>query len=222
MAMWQVYRGELVGKIYYGATSLDLEDRCGNMKTKPVFWLRGHKDLPRLKLEGVLGRRVSEDKALALEAALTAINWADSPEQVRGGPYCLGRLDGKLMLELRQLGKELISKKRLCHHEQVEIVVKVAQMLPRTGALNRHLRGECFKCGRKFQRCHCKNLRRSDDRPPSGNLKKRRPSGKSKSGSWKRRRWGLQATDDRYKQHKWGGDVVKNRQSDNSKQNAKR
>eukprot|EP00972_Heterocapsa_arctica_P085759 12637384-Heterocapsa_arctica.AAC.1 len=81
MALCQVYKCELVGTTYFGSTSLDLEDRCGNMKAKPVFWLLGHKDLPRLKLEGLLGRRVSQDKALALEAAYTALSWADRPKE---------------------------------------------------------------------------------------------------------------------------------------------
>ena len=83
---WDVYKAELPGKCYFGSTCLDLEDRCANMKDQPVSWLRGHKALAQLKLEGQLGRRVSQPKALALEAAYTALAWADKPNEVRGGP----------------------------------------------------------------------------------------------------------------------------------------
>ena len=208
--MWQVYKGELPEKTYFGITSLDIEDRCRNMKGKPVFWLRGHPDLQRLKLEELLGRRTSEDKALALEAAFTATHWADNPKKVRGGPYCLGRLDGKLTCELKKLAQELNASSRSCHRERIQIVIAVAQGLPRTGPLNRHLRGECFRCGVKFQHCLCRSSPHSGDRAPGGSTAKRRASGRSQSGSTKRKKKFKKArsANPDFRKLKWGPNVA--------------
>ena len=186
------------------------------MKEKPVHWLKGHKNLRGLKLTPMHLRRVSEKKALALEAAFTAVAWQAKPEEVRGGPYCLSRLDAKLKRELGLLAASLEGKSLL--QEKVLAVQEVAASLPRRGALNRHLRGECFRCGGKFAKCSCRVPRvgfHVDEEPP------KRRSGKSLSGSKKRKRWGWPASDPRAVEHKWGSDVEANRAADNRKQNAR-
>jgi hypothetical protein len=82
-ASCMLYKGKLSGKVYIGCTKLPLQERLQNMKTKPVSWLRGHKDLQKLRLTHLCDRRVPEAKALALEAAFTAEQWQGNPG---GGP----------------------------------------------------------------------------------------------------------------------------------------
>ena len=216
MAEHLVYKGKLAGKVYFGCTRLPLQTRLRAMKEKPVHWLKGHENLRSLQLKPMHLRRVPEENALALEAAFTAEAWQTQPEEVRGGPYCLSRLDAKLKRELRLLAASLEGKSLL--HEKVCAVQQVASSLPRRGALNRHLRGECFKCGGKFGNCSCRVPRVGfyvHEEPP------KRRSGKSESGSKKRKRWGWPASDPRALEHKWGSDVEANRAEDNRKQNAR-
>ena len=123
MAGHLVYRGRLSGRVYFGCTRLALQTRLKAMKDKPVHWLKGHKNLRGLKLTPMHRRRVSEKKALALEAAFTAVAWQAKPEEVRGGPYCLSRLDAKLKRELRLLAASLEGKSLL--HEKVCAVQEV-------------------------------------------------------------------------------------------------
>ena len=150
MASCLVYQATLPGKIYIGCTKLDLLERLRNLKAKPVHWLKKHKDLHKLKLSPLFERRVPEDTALALEAAFTAVYWQERPQDVRGGPYCLARLPAVLTSQLKLLSKSLEGKTLL--KERVTAVQSVAASLPKSCALNRHLRGECFKCGGKFTR----------------------------------------------------------------------
>jgi hypothetical protein len=224
-AMWanascMLYKGKLSGKVYIGCTKLPLQERLQNMKTKPVSWLRGHKDLQKLRLTHLCDRRVPEAKALALEAAFTAEQWQGNPGEVRGGPYCLARLPGAHTSQLRLLSTSLEGKSLL--KERVEVVEKVAASLPKRSALCRHLRGECYKCGGKFARCSCRIRSvgfHEQETPPR---RRSGRSGTSKSGSWKRKQ--------KYKQNqadpdcvrlKWGGDVVTNRENDNDEQQRK-
>ena len=202
MASCLVYQGKLPGKVYIGCAKLDLQERLRTMKAKPVHWLKGHDKLRNLKLSALCLRRVPEAKALALEAAYTASHWQKNPQEVRGGPYCLARLPSALTSELKLLSTSLEGKTLL--KEQVDAVEGVAALLPRSGALNRHLRGQCFKCGGKFTRCSCRVPRvgfHAQEKPP------KRRSGKSASGCQKRKQTGWSAADPRAVQHKWGGDV---------------
>jgi hypothetical protein len=73
MVGFMVYRTDLAGKVYFGSTGLEIEDRESNMKSRPVWWLRGHPGLRRVVLKPVLARRVSLETALALEASRTAV-----------------------------------------------------------------------------------------------------------------------------------------------------
>ena len=107
--MHQVYKGELSGKEYYGLTGLKdrapeeaLSSRCKKMVKWPVGWLRHHRALRSLKLQP-LHKPCGLDEGLALEAAVTAQAWAERPELVRGGPWCLPALPDKDQKELEQV-----------------------------------------------------------------------------------------------------------------------
>ena len=219
MSTCTVYRAQLPGKVYIGCTQLTLQDRLRSMKAKPVLWLRNVESLARLQLTAMHARPLPEHIALALEAAFAALAWSEDPAAARGGPYCLSRLHGPLLDELRALAAGLEGQEQL--KEKVAAVRRVARQFPRAGPLNRHLRGECFKCGGEFRRCSCRSQHHGlhvFDTPPkrrSGN------SGKSLSGAKKRRRKGWAATDPQYKKHKWGSDVETNRRNDAEKWNEK-
>ena len=74
MASCQVYRGTLPGKVYIGCTRLTLQERLRSLKgDRPVHWLK-NEDLSNLRLTPLHLRRVAEDRALALEAAYTAVD----------------------------------------------------------------------------------------------------------------------------------------------------
>ena len=211
-----VYKAKLPGKVYVGCTQLALQDRLRSMKAKPVLWLRKVESLAGLKLTALHARRVPEQTALALEAAFAALAWSEDPAAARGGPYCLSRLHGPLLDELYALGTALEGQEQL--YEKVAAVRKVARLFPRTGPLNRHLRGECYTCGGKFRQCSCRSQHyglQVLQTPP------KRRSGKSLSGAQKRSRKKWAATDPRYLKHKWGSDVETNRRNDAEKWNEK-
>ena len=213
-----VYLGELAGKIYFGCSGKELADRCALMRSRPVLWLRGCRGLSKLTLEPQLGRRVSLETGLALEAAMTATAWLEDPGRVRGGPWCLRRLSKTMQSEAKEVAVAVRSARS--QHQQVVAVWAVAKQCSRQGALVRHLCGLCYRCGFKFQACACTARactahRRSDAGFDPG-LKRR--SGTSVSGSKKRKSRGWAATSDDYKRHKWGRHVKKARKRDNAVQ----
>ena len=200
MSTCMVYEAKLAEKVYIGCTQLTLADRLRSMKAKPVLWFRRESSLAALKLEPLHERRVSEPTALALEAAFSAIAWAETSGAARGGPYCLSRLHAPFLEELRALVTALEGQESMS--EKVSAVRQVAATFARTSPLNRHLRGQCYKCGGKFRRCQCRSRNSGFhvlETPP-------KRSGKSLSGNRKRKARGWPATDDRYRQHKWPND----------------
>ena len=165
-----------------------------------------------------LGRPVSEDRALALEAAHTALLWTDHPAEARGGPYCNARLSAEAKSELKLLAKSLVGKRS--QHALAEAVLTASRQLPRRGPLNRHLRKECFRCGGAWLRCSCHQKCCKVKDFPEGTRQVRRRSGVSESGSRKRKRWNLEPASDAFKKHKWGKDVVGNMRRDKNKWNS--
>jgi hypothetical protein len=159
-ARFQLYKAVLEGRTYFGCTGLELPQRCENMKLRPVLWLKGHPGLGRLVLEP-LGRRVTLEKCLALEAAATALAWEDDEAVVRGGPWCLQRLDKTSRSEIKVLAAALRGVRGA--GEKVEAVQDVARQCRKDGALCRHLRQECFRCGLQLLLCRCRSLRRRDE-----------------------------------------------------------
>ena len=218
-ASCMLYKGKLSGKVYIGCTKLPLLERLRNMKAKPVSWLRGHKDLQRLRLTPLCSRRVPEAKALALEAAFTAEQWQGNPGEVRGGPYCLARLPRAHTSQLRLLSTSLDGKSLL--KERVEVVEEVAASLPKRSALSRHLRGECYKCGGKFAQCSCRTRSVGFHAQETPAKRKSGRSGPSVSGNRKRQKKGWKCSDPEHIKHKFGADTVANRRANNEQQNAK-
>jgi hypothetical protein len=160
MVLFQLYMAELPGKVYIGCTGFDLADRCERMQKEPVWWLRGHPQLRRLRLKPLLGRRVGLETCLALEVAATALAWVKEPALVRGGPWCLKLLRAKEKTELLEIVAALRGART--QREQVAAVLAVSRRSPRSGGLARHLHNECFKCGLKLQLCSCRQHRRQD------------------------------------------------------------
>ena len=188
------------------------------MLAHSVWWLRGHPRLRHLVLQPVLSRRVPLSMALALEASRTALAWLGQPDKVRGGPWCLSKLEPEKLDELRQVADAVQDCRTLVAESAA--VAKVAKGFPRQSALNRHLRSECFRCGGPLQTCSCRGYQRPDigfaaaAKRRSG---KSTASGSSKSGAKKRQNKKWLATDDKYKHHKWGIDVGASRRNDNLK-----
>ena len=210
MAAYMVYRTEAAENVYFGAASNDLADRCATMRLRPVLWLRGCRGLQKATLELQLGRRVSLQVCSALEAAMTATAWLEQPHRVRGGPWCLRRLSKEMGEELAEVAAAVKSVRS--YHQQFLAVWAVAKKFSRQGALARHLRGICYRCGFKFRACACTAHRRSD-----AGFGQKRKSGTSASGHEKRKRRGWAATSD-YKRHKWGRHVKEARRKDNARQ----
>ncbi len=151
-----------------------------------------------------MGRRVGLDRGLALEAAFTAKAWRDNPTEVRGGPWCLGRLTQDDKNELQEVYDAVEGESLLIDQERA--VREAAARLPRRGSLNRHLHQECFRCGRPLVKCSCRGLGRKDDVLHVAPTK-RRSGGPGKSGHEWREAKGLQSGDAGYKRHKWGIDA---------------
>ena len=207
-----MYKGRLAGRLYFGLTGTTLESRRLAMLIKPKSFFRGCKDLSRLKLVPVVCRQ-SLDSGLALEAACTAEAWVGSmAPEVRGGPWCRGRLTARDKEEMRLVAEALLGQRTQMDREAA--VRRVAGQCSRQGSLQRHLRCECFKCGEHFGRCSCIGLRRTDahlDMPPPKSR-----SGKSPTGSRKRKDGRSKPGWTRGKelQYKWGADVEANRARD--------
>lgn len=155
-----VYEINLGDKLYIGLTGLELDERCQNMKEYPVLWLRGHAHLEKLRLAPLLGRRVPWKLGLAVEAARTATAWSLQPEVVRGGPWCLRRLSRGLVEEAKRVAEAV--RRARGPRAEAEAVWRVAKEMSRSGALCRHLRGECFKCGVFLGLCRCRTHRAVD------------------------------------------------------------
>lgn len=209
MASFMVYKVDLGDRRYFGCTGLDLQHRCANMKNRPVLWLRGHARLKTLKLLPLLGRRVPWKTALAIEAARTAAAWAQQPDVVRGGPWCLKRLGRVLIGELQQVADAVRAARG--PHAEAASVFEVAKRMALNGALQRHLRGECYKCGLHIRSCACRGRQWKDlgldvAKPRSG-----------KTGHQYRKAKGWAATETVYKVHKWGKKPADAKRRDNRK-----
>ena len=187
------------------------------MRSAPVKWLRGEAELGSLQLKSLLGRRVSEKKGLALEAAFTAEAWLQDPKGVRGGPYCLSRLDGELTSELRAVAEAVADEDFL--HAKATAVQRVARQLGAGSAIAKHLRNECFRCGEHFRKCACRNKRRTSADVPSQQRPSRSRSGPSLSGAQKRK--GLKRSPEKTVL-KWGPAPAKARREDSRLQNLRR
>ena len=131
MAACVVYKAQLGERLYFGCTGLQLSERCENMRHRPVFWLQGQAG--PLRMEPMFSRRVDLPTGLALEAAFTALAWAQEPARVRGGPWCLARLPSQLVGELQQVADSLAGKASL--QAKADAVWEVAKAMPRRGAL---------------------------------------------------------------------------------------
>jgi hypothetical protein len=140
---------------------LDLEARRKAMREKPVLWLSKHPASPKVVLVPQVARRVELAKGLALEAAFTAAAWVQDEGAVRGGPWCLKRLGAASRAELRAVAKAVRGVRGL--REQVAAVRAAAKLCDQRGALQRHLRRECFRCGVSLAVCVCRTLRRQDE-----------------------------------------------------------
>lgn len=179
------------------------------MKTRPVFWLRKHPRLKRVKLVPLIQRRVPLRTALAIEASRTASAWLDRPHVVRGGPWCLGRLHRALTHELHQIAEAARTARSI--KEEAAAVFKVATSVSTTGALVRHLKSQCYRCGLHLVKCCCKGRRVED----LGLDVVKRRSGKTghqyrSSKSWR-------ASDKAYKRNKWGKNPAAAKRRDNRK-----
>ena len=158
------------------------------MKKRPVKCLRGHPELQSLALRPV-HEPVDLEKGLAMEAALTAAAWSDCAEGiVRGGPWCLQNLPDP---DVSEIGLCIDAFKKL-KSKSLEIqslaVVDVAQNLPRSSSLVRHLKCECFRCAKHLTRCTCRGLGRRDACLTSPRRHQPGKSGRYKPGARRGRR----------------------------------
>jgi len=216
MASFMVYEGDLGDKRYLGLTGLELEDRCDNMKARPVLWLRGHRRLKTLQLVPLLGRRVAWKLGLAIEAARTAAAGEEQPEVVRGGPWCLKRLDRGLVEELQKVADAV--RKARGPYAEAEAVWRVAKTMDKNSALGRHLRGECFKCGVYLGWCQCKRTSSGSGASRAADLGVEAAKPRSgKAGHDYRQERGWAASSKEYKKNKWGPKYKRNKRRDNRK-----
>ena len=172
----QVYIADLPERQYVGLTGIGLAKRLRNLKDRPVVWLAGKHGLDELDKLKPLSTKVDVKAGLALEAACTAIRWAQQPSSVRGGPWCRTKLALPDRQELRLLSEALSG--RTTAYAKIEAVRSVAAELPAGGSLNMHLKNRCFNCKGLFQKCSCRLFRRQD---AGLVLSKPRASGKHKS-----------------------------------------
>ena len=154
-----VYTARTHAKTYIGATSHSLDVRTENLIARPVHWLKDQ-DLKSLVVEPLFVQRVNIETALALEAAFTALEWSLAPDRVRGGPFCYSRLTKVMRSELEVLGEALKGKRSL--QDRCRIVLDQRALLQYSGPLARHLRNQCFKCGKLRAVCVCRGFHWAD------------------------------------------------------------
>lgn len=152
MDSYMVYRASVDGKEYVGLTPLPLEERKRSLIEQPVTCLKDE-HLSKLQIQACFSNRVEFQKGLALEAAFAALAYRENNE-ARGGPWCWPRPDASMKHELSEVVRALKSGASLA--SLARSVEAVALTLPRTGALNRHLHFECFKCGHRWKVCPCR------------------------------------------------------------------
>ncbi len=150
-----VYKARTPKKIYIGVTSRTLDARQEDLVARPVHWLQGE-DLKRLCLEAMFSQRVDMQTALTLEAAFTALEWSSAQNVVRGGPFCYSRLTSVMQSELQGLVVALKGKRSL--QDRHRAVIDVSGDFAHSGPLGRHLRNQCFKCGKLWGLCCCRGF----------------------------------------------------------------
>ena len=102
-----------------------------------------------------LGTRIPESKALVMEAVYTICAWAQHREddsiRVRGGPYVLKSFPTAEASLLEPIAAEGSWESRALKLEEI------CCGLPAHSLIRRHLKQECFKCGKaNWKLCGCK------------------------------------------------------------------